>query len=858
MAIIKCKMCGGDLVIEQGNSVAECEYCGTQQTLPKVNDEVIQNLFNRANNLRLKCEFDKAEQIYEKILQQNDNDPEAHWGIILCKYGIEYVEDPKTFKRVPTCHRTSYDAITADSDYLAAIENADVVSRGIYEAEAKAIDEIQKNILNIVKNEKPFDVFICYKETDENGKRTVDSAIANDIYYQLTLEGLKVFYAAITLEDKLGQEYEPYIFAALNSAKAMLVIGTKFEYFTAVWVKNEWSRYLKLMKTDRSKLLIPCYKDMDAYDLPEEFAHLQAQDMSKIGFINDVVRGIKKVVIKDEPKTETVVKQAIVTEGNPNTAPLLKRAFMFLEDGDWKSADEYCEKVLDIDPECAEAYLGKLMSELRVCKQESLKIQAEPFDNKNNYKKAIRFAEEKLKSELAGYIEYIKVRNENVRLDEIYNRAKDAMSAANTEITYEEAARIFASIRKYQDSASLEKECYELANACKDMLKKDFDRYKLLVENYRTLSPKTSGVSKEQQLRNTIKNLSSEKAKLEQILNSFAENYNKLTSTKSEIESTKEKISALQQERSTLGLFAIKRKKEIDEEINSLQVSINNLNSKVSQIENSMGGFASTDAIVRKISETDNLLSNSKLELELAEAKSQSDTIGTIDDVINELLSERFLGFVFEDLSFMTEFFANQTVLKQVANDEKMVAKLYGVKLPKNILDKLEGTEDKLYYTRRKDRRTISQLIADFKEYFSDALFNDYEIECDVAPTYFGANPKCKPIQFLFKKDGKDKLAVAIVTYEGSTHPAITAVRDACKKHKIPYLYFIVGYPNKQHYVVRRVLEELGDIPYTNADYYWQRVPLKQLQETLNSPYLSSSTRNEIKERIAFRKKHNL
>ena len=294
MAIIKCKMCGGDLEIAAGVTVAECEYCGTKQTLPKVNDEVVQNLFNRANNLRLKCEFDKAEQIYEKILQENDTEAEAHWGIVLCKYGIEYVEDPKTFKRIPTCHRTSYDAVATDADYLAAIENADAVQRSIYEAEAKAIDEIQKNILNIVKNEKPFDVFICYKETDENGNRTQDSVIANDIYYQLTQEGLKVFYAAITLEDKLGQEYEPYIFAALNSAKVMLVIGTKPQYFSAVWVKNEWSRFLKLMKADRSKLLIPCYKDMDAYDLPEEFSHLQAQDMSKIGFINDVVRGIKK------------------------------------------------------------------------------------------------------------------------------------------------------------------------------------------------------------------------------------------------------------------------------------------------------------------------------------------------------------------------------------------------------------------------------------------------------------------------------------------------------------------------------------------------------------------------------------
>ena len=342
MAIIKCKMCGGDLNIIEGASTAECEFCGSVQTLPKANDEVIQNLFNRANNLRIKCEFDKAEQIYEKILHENDAEAEAHWGIVLCKYGIEYVEDPKTFKRIPTCHRTSYDAVTTDTDYLAAIEHADAVQKGIYEAEAKAIDAIQKDILNIVKNEKPFDVFICYKETDEDGKRTQDSVIANDIYYQLTQEGFKVFYAAITLEDKLGQEYEPYIFAALNSAKVMLVIGTKPQYFSAVWVKNEWSRFLKLMQSDRTKLLIPCYKDMDAYDLPEEFSHLQAQDMSKLGFMQDLIRGIKKIAQADTPKT-TVVKETVITGGNNNTAPLLERAFMFLEDGDWDSANEYCE-----------------------------------------------------------------------------------------------------------------------------------------------------------------------------------------------------------------------------------------------------------------------------------------------------------------------------------------------------------------------------------------------------------------------------------------------------------------------------------------------------------------------------------
>ena len=90
MAIFKCKMCGGTLEINN-ETVAVCEYCGTKQTVPNSQDEVVSNLFNRANNLRLKCEFDKAEQVYEKILDINNTDPEAHWGVVLCKYGIEYV-----------------------------------------------------------------------------------------------------------------------------------------------------------------------------------------------------------------------------------------------------------------------------------------------------------------------------------------------------------------------------------------------------------------------------------------------------------------------------------------------------------------------------------------------------------------------------------------------------------------------------------------------------------------------------------------------------------------------------------------------------------------------------------------------
>ena len=364
MFVFKCKMCGGTIEFNQGDTVGTCDSCGTQQTLPKIEDEKKANLYDRANHYRRSNDFDKAMGIYEQILDADNTDAEAYWSLVLCRYGIEYVEDPATHKRVPTVNRAQYTSIFADEDYKSALQHADSYQRTIYESEAKAIDDIQKGILEISNKEKPFDVFICYKETDNNGQRTQDSVLANDLYYQLTQEGFKVFFARITLEDKLGSAYEPYIFAALNSAKVMMVLGTKPEYFNAVWVKNEWSRYLTLVKkSGGKKVLIPAYRDMDPYDLPEEFSHLQAQDMSKLGFMQDLIRGIKKIIDADAPKEstkETVIVQQ--TGGNTTVAAQLQRGNMALEDHEWDKADSFFEEALNLDPKCAQAYIGKLLS----------------------------------------------------------------------------------------------------------------------------------------------------------------------------------------------------------------------------------------------------------------------------------------------------------------------------------------------------------------------------------------------------------------------------------------------------------------------------------------------------------------
>lgn len=466
MSIFKCKMCGGTIEFEQGATVGVCDSCGTKQTLPRLDDDKKANLYDRANHFRRNNDFDKAMSIYEQILNEDNTDAEAYWSLVLCRYGIEYVEDPASHKRIPTVNRAQFTSIFADEDYKSALQYADGYQKTIYEDEAKAIDEIQKGILAISQKEEPFDVFICYKETDANGRRTQDSVLANDLYHQLTQEGFKVFFARITLEDKLGTAYEPYIFAALNSSKVMVVLGTKPEYFNAVWVKNEWSRYLALIKNGAKKMLIPAYRDMDPYDLPEEFSHLQAQDMSKLGFMQDLIRGIKKIIEADAPK-QTVKETVIVGANNAATTPLLERVFLFLEDGKWQDANIYCEKVLDIDPKNAEAYLGKLMVELQVRNRKQLADCAEPFDDRDNYSKVLRFGDEALEKEMRGYITHINERNENTRLTGIYNSAKNAMSAANTESAFKTAADTFATIPGFKDADTLAEQCLEKAEICR-------------------------------------------------------------------------------------------------------------------------------------------------------------------------------------------------------------------------------------------------------------------------------------------------------------------------------------------------------------------------------------------------------
>ena len=172
MAVIKCKMCGGDLTLTEGSSTAECEYCGSLQTVPLADNEKKLTLFARANRLRIACEFDKASGVYESIVADFPEEAEAYWGLCLCAYGIEYVDDPATGKKMPTCHRTRQISIMDENNFDMACEYADGVARKLYREEAKEIDRLQRAILetgaNATKKGGRLIYSTCTLNPDEN------------------------------------------------------------------------------------------------------------------------------------------------------------------------------------------------------------------------------------------------------------------------------------------------------------------------------------------------------------------------------------------------------------------------------------------------------------------------------------------------------------------------------------------------------------------------------------------------------------------------------------------------------------------------------------------------------------------
>ena len=398
-----CPNCGSPYVLDkQGNFV--CKYCGYIKPESTSGEEETL-LYAAAQSLRLAA-FDEARDMYEDIVERFPKCAEAHWGLTLCQYGIKFEDDPRTSKKIPTCYATQYESFLDNPSYKKALSFASKEQREFFVRTAEAIEKTRQEWIEKAEKEPPYDIFLSFKDTDEDGKRTDDSYDAHEIYNTLTGLGYRVFFSRVTLAGKTGEHYEPYIFAALNSAPVMLVFASKPEYVTSTWIKNEWNRYLARIRSgDKQEgSLAVIFRNFSPSALPRALSGLQNLKYGELTFLSNLKTYVDKYIsaarasspqIKrkeialakkqgqkslEAVKTETVSsiskrehvapissveRRQIGGSGfgrlSANEESKLTQAGIYLSRKDFDHAGSLYEEVLKKSPNNATAYIGKIL-----------------------------------------------------------------------------------------------------------------------------------------------------------------------------------------------------------------------------------------------------------------------------------------------------------------------------------------------------------------------------------------------------------------------------------------------------------------------------------------------------------------
>ena len=406
--ILACSVCGGGLgPMDAETRVAVCEHCDCRQRVPDINSEKLERIIEDAEIARRENRFDQALALYESAFREDpdcaNRDPaELWWRMALCEYGIEYVDDPKTGRKVPTCHRANSRPMGESAYVQKAIEAAgNDSSRSIYRDQAEAIDRVLAGVLEMAGKIRPFDVFLSYKETDDAGRRTEDSGIAQDLYTYLSGLGYRVFFSRVSLkQEALGEEYEPVIFAALRSARAMVVLGTQPKYFEAPWVRNEWRRYQELMADHSDKRLFVVYKGMEAYDLPKELKRLQAVDLGGVTALRDLEQNLEKALGKSKTAQSQDPGAGLADQmAKKQLEAFLDALFELIRNGRFDRAEDQLSKIMDAPGglRSHRFHLGRLMVSL---KMKDLAQYPTPITGIEHYAAAMRLGDDSERSAL--------------------------------------------------------------------------------------------------------------------------------------------------------------------------------------------------------------------------------------------------------------------------------------------------------------------------------------------------------------------------------------------------------------------------------------------------------------------------
>ena len=300
-----CEKCGGELR-EIGEGRYQCPYCRSEYfketTLP---DELILDLHS-ANRARSLQRFEDALNEYDRIIASYPDCFDAYWGATLSDYGIQYEKDYDG-RMIPTVHRFSETSVLENPYFVNAVKYCkDDTEKQRIRLSAEEIERIRAEIKKTVGIQQPYDIFLCYKETPVGGFGGFTSEFywASELYIKLRGEGYRVFFAKESLPAARG-DYEAHIFPALQSAKLMLILTSGIENLESVWVKNEWSRFIRFSRENPSagKRFKVIQSGFKPELLPRELRKEQVLNHDSMGWVEQLYAVIKDT-FRDKKKEE--------------------------------------------------------------------------------------------------------------------------------------------------------------------------------------------------------------------------------------------------------------------------------------------------------------------------------------------------------------------------------------------------------------------------------------------------------------------------------------------------------------------------------------------------------------------------
>lgn len=316
-----CQVCGGAL--KNCGTYYKCVCCDTEYRIDEaMSKEEMDAYFRKLNafedaerNLSVAPpRFDEAESEFGLIVQKYPDWSAGYWGLVRAKFGIKFEQDSGG-KAVPSCYKSTYEDFRNTDEYKKAVVLAETPElRQSYEKMAEYIARVTKEWREEAQK-YDYDVFISFKASnDSDGSETRDAREMHKLYDLLKDKGYRVFFSPVTLitDGVVGKGSEPYIFNALDKAKALIVYGSRKEYFTSTWVQNEWQRYLRAMKAGKKEKdsLLVLYEGFNPKELPQGLRRIQGIEYGVSAF-PAILSFLERVFNEQREKRENVLVSQI-------------------------------------------------------------------------------------------------------------------------------------------------------------------------------------------------------------------------------------------------------------------------------------------------------------------------------------------------------------------------------------------------------------------------------------------------------------------------------------------------------------------------------------------------------------------